>query len=72
MCMLLRLQGNVHSYKYVGTGCYYSCSDTQGKVQAERYNQAGLIACSLSKKLHIPVDENYIIRVKKTTPMKET
>lgn len=35
------------------------------------YNQAGLIACSLSKKLHIPVDENYIIRVKKTTPMKE-
>ena len=35
------------------------------------YNQAGLIACCLSKKLHIPVDENYIIRVKKTTPMKE-
>ena len=58
-----------HSYKYVGAGCYYSCSDTQGKQRG--YNQAGLIACSLSKKLHIPVDENYIIRVKKTTPMKE-
>ena len=42
------------------------------KRRRERgYNQAGLIACSLSKKLHIPVDENYIIRVKKTTPMKE-
>lgn len=41
------------------------------KLKSRGYNQAGLIAQCLGKILNIKVDEDYLIRVKKTIPMKE-
>ena len=43
----------------------------ESKLKQRGYNQAGLIADNLAEQLGIDVDNNYIMRVRKTTPMKE-
>lgn len=41
------------------------------KVRSRGYNQAELLALSLSKYSRIPADRNYLKRIRETSPMKE-
>lgn len=41
------------------------------KLKSRGYNQAGLIAESLSKKLNIEYNEHSLIRTRATSPMKD-
>lgn len=41
------------------------------KLASRGYNQAALIADSLGEQMGIRIDDNYLFRVRKTTPMKE-
>lgn len=41
------------------------------RLKKRGYNQSYLIAVELGKRLNIPVYENYVVRVKNTTPLKQ-
>ena len=41
------------------------------KYKERGFNQAGLIAQALGRAMQIPVDEEYLVRIVKTQPMKE-
>lgn len=41
------------------------------KLRKRGYNQASVLAHKLSQKLGIPVDDKYLLRTRKTTPLKE-